>query len=370
MIAKRLNNFDSGPLRRAFSLARQYPDAIDLSIGFPEDDTPEYIKSAGIAAIKNNHTRYSPSNGIPELRAAIAEKLRLDNNVEFTPEQVAVTPGVTTGILLTYLALLDPGDEILIPDPFFPPYFHLATMLGATPVLIDTYPNFQLTAELIEPNITPRTKALLINSPNNPSGAIYPENELRRIAELAKKHNLIILSDEIYEHFSYDVPHFSIASIYPQTVVLNGFSKAFAMTGWRIGYLAGFTEFIQAVNELSQYAVFSVSSIAERAALEALTESPGELTGKYRAKRDTCLNHLTPILNINGAQGAFYAFVPLPEGVTDLEFCDAAAKQGVIVLPSRAFSRRRDYARIAFATNQDDLEEGLRRLKRVVGIFA
>jgi aspartate/methionine/tyrosine aminotransferase len=210
MIAKRLDNFDSSPLRRAFSLARQYPYAIDLSIGFPEEDTPELIKLAGISAINNNHTRYSPSNGIAELREAISLKLQRENNVAFPPEQVLATPGVTTGIMLTYLALLDPGDEILIPDPFFPPYLHLANMLGATPVLIDTYPTFQLTAEMIEPYITARTKALLINSPNNPSGAVYPESELRRIADLAAKYNLVILSDEIYEHFSYDVPHFSI----------------------------------------------------------------------------------------------------------------------------------------------------------------
>jgi len=369
MIAKRIDSIDSSPFRHAFSLSQKYPDAINLSLGFPEDDTPEYIKAAGIAAITGNQTRYTPSNGIPELRAAVAEKLRRENSIDAAPERVTIVPGLTTGILLTYMALLDPGDEILIPDPFFPPFRDLAPLLGATPVLVDTYPDFQLTAAALERHITSRTKALLINSPNNPTGAVYPDSELRKIAALAERHDLVILSDEIYEHFNYDAPHFSIASIYPKTIVLNGFSKAYAMTGWRLGYLAGPGEFIAAVNELAQYAVFSVSSIGERAALAALRESPAGVTDRYRVKRDLCQSGLESIFGNCRAQGAFYAFAKLPDGMTDLEFCEAAAEQGVIVLPSRAFSKRQDYIRVSFGMDRDYLEEGLRRLGRVTQGF-
>jgi aspartate/methionine/tyrosine aminotransferase len=362
MLAKRLENFDSSHIRRAFELAAEIPGSIDLSIGYPEDATPGYIKAAGIKAIEENFTRYTPSNGIFELRTALAEKLARENQIHVTASQVSVTPGVTTGIALAYLALLDPGDEILVPDPFFPPYRDLAAMIGAKPILVDTHPNFQLTAKIIEPKITERTKAIIINSPNNPSGAVYPEKELRRIARLAAKHKLTIISDEIYEYFCYDTPHFSIGSIYPKTLTLNGFSKAYAMTGWRIGYVAGPTDIIDAINELQQYIVFSSSSIAEKAALAALRLSPDKLTRKYKSKRGTAIKYLESNFEIFGAQGAFYVYLRLPVGIDDLTFATEAAKRGVIVLPSRAFSERTDYVRVAFAAPHHSLVKGLKRV--------
>ncbi len=365
MIAKRVANFDSSHISEAFSRIREIPDPVDLSIGFPEDPTPDYIKAAGIRAITNDFTRYTPANGIFELRVAISEKLSRENNLKVTPERVAVTPGVTTGILLAYLTLLDPGDEILIPDPYFPPHFALAELIGAVPVAIDTYPSFQLTAKLIERYITPKTKVLVINSPNNPSGAVYPERELRRIARLAKQHNLTIISDEIYEYFCYDSPHFSIGSVYPNTVTLNGFSKAYAMTGWRIGYMTGPTDVMAAVNQVQQYVVFSNSSIAEKAALAALRHNPTRLTRKYHNKRDTVLRYLDGTFEVYGSQGSFFAYVPLPPGITDVEFCQEAAAQGLIILPSRAFSQRHDYVRVSFAATHLTLVRGLKILRKL-----
>jgi aspartate/methionine/tyrosine aminotransferase len=363
VIAKRLSDFDSSHIRKAFERADDIPGSIDLSIGYPEDKTPDYIKAAGIKAIEDDFTRYTPSNGIFELRAALAEKLARENNIKVAPDQISITPGVTTAITLTYLALLDPDDEVLLPDPFFPPYRDLANMMGAKPVLVDTYPSFQLTAKIIEPMITSKTKVLVINSPNNPSGAVYPEKELRRIAKLAKKHNLTIISDEIYEHFAYDTKHFSIGSVYPNTVTFNGFSKAYAMTGWRVGYAAGPAEVIDAINQLQQYVVFSSSSIAQKAALAALRYAPTKLTRKYRAKRDTAVRYLEPAFEIYGSQGAFYAYVHLPQGIDDITFVSEAANRGVIVLPSRAFSKRTDYVRIAFAANHHLLVKGLKKVR-------
>jgi aspartate/methionine/tyrosine aminotransferase len=360
MIAKRLQKFDSSAIRHAFELAAEIPNPIDLSIGYPEDNTPDYIKAAAIKAINENFTQYTPSDGMFELRSAIAEKLTRENKIATDADHVTVTPGVTTGILLTYLAILDPGDEILIPDPYFPPYKDLAIMVGAKPVYVDTYPDFQLTAEKIKPLINRRTKALLINSPNNPTGAVYPTAELKKIAQLAKDHDILLISDEIYEHFNYDIPHFSVGSIYPKTITLNGFSKAYAMTGWRVGYIAGPVEVIQAINELQQYIVFSSSSISQKAAMAAFRHSPVNLTNKYREKRDITVKKLGTEFKLQGSQGAFYAFVKLPKGINDLEYIDLAAKQGVIILPSRAFSTHKDYVRIAFAANKTTLLKGLR----------
>lgn len=365
LIAHRLSQFDSTPLSNAFARAESMTDPIDLSIGFPEDDTPGVIKKAGIKAIQKGQTRYTPSNGTLALRSALAAKLELKNGISATAETVTVTPGVTTGILLAYLALLNPGDEVLLPDPYFPPYRDIATMLGAVPVLVDTFPDFQLTASRLEPLITEKTRVIIINSPNNPSGAVYPESELRKIARLAKKHNLIIIADEIYEHFAYDVPHFSIGSIYPQTLTLNGFSKAYAMTGWRLGYMTGPLAIISAINQLQQYVVFSSSSIAQAAGIAALQYDPSNLTTKYRRKRDMVLEYLSGTYDLSGSQGAFYAFVPVPKGHNDISFTHAALDKNVIILPSRAFSQHTDYVRIAFATERKKLERGLKILRTI-----
>lgn len=365
-LAKRLKRFDSSKIRKAFEVVEEMPNPIDLSIGYPEDDTPDYIKAAGIKAIEENFTRYTATNGIFELRAAVAEKLARENNIETSPDQVTITPGLTTGILLTYLAILDPGDEVLITDPYFPPYRDVAVMLGARPIYIDTYPDFQITAARIKPLISARTKILVINSPNNPSGAIYPEAELVKIARLAKANGLIVISDEIFEYFSYDVPHFSIGSIYPNTLTLNGFSKAYAMTGWRMGYISGPAEIIDAINELQQYTVFASSSISQRAALAALKHSPRKLTTKYRAKRNATKRILGSVVDIQGCQGTFYAFAKLPSGQNDMQLVNLARHNGIIVLPGSAFSKRNDYIRITFAIEKTGLWRGLKILKSLI----
>ncbi len=362
-IAKRLQNFDSGKIRAAFEFAEDIPNPIDLSIGFPEDDTPDYIKLASIEAINKNHTRYTATNGLAALRKAISRKLEKENHIPSSPDHVTITPGITTGILLTYLAILDPGDEILIPDPVFPPYNDLAVMLGAKLVFVDTVPKFQLTAELIKPHITAKTKALVINSPNNPSGAVYPKSELLKIAALAKKHNFLVISDEVYEHFAYDEDHFSIGSVYPNTITLNGFSKSYAMTGWRVGYANGPKEIIDAINELQQYTVFSSASISQHAALAALKRHPKTIVGGYKSKRDAARGVLeTAFPDIEGAQGAFYFFLRLPPRVDDMSLVNHLSHRGVIVLPGSAFSNHKDYVRISFAAEKENLLEGLKRV--------
>jgi aspartate/methionine/tyrosine aminotransferase len=366
-IAHRLNDFDSGKIRLAFELAKEIPDQIDLSIGFPEEDTPESIKRAGIQAIQMNHTRYLPANGLAELRQRVAHKLNTENHIKATADNISVTPGLTTAILLCYLALLNPGDEVILPQPLFPPYYELARLAGGVPVPISTFPDFQLTAESIKRKLSPRTKLVVINSPNNPTGAVYDEAELRKIAQLAKEHGLIVISDEIYEYFTYDKLHFSIGSIYKDTLTLNGFSKAYAMTGWRVGYICGPLDIIEAINQLQQYVVFSSSSIAQYAALEAVKKPPSHLQASYKLKRDTAIRLLKKSFpDIQGGQGAFYLFLKLPEELEDVKVVNQLSHRGVIVLPGSAFSGRSDYIRVSFAANLSRLKTGLSRVNESI----
>jgi aspartate/methionine/tyrosine aminotransferase len=364
-IASRLNLFDSGSFQKAISSRASLKDAIDLSIGIPEELTPEHIKSAGLKAIEADKTVYTPGNGILELRIALAEKLQTENGIPCTEETVTVVPGLTTGQLLVYMAILDPGDEVIVLEPYYPPYAHLASMLGANPVCISTLPSFQPDVAQIEASISGKTKAIVVNSPNNPSGAMYSEELLRQIADVARKHNVLVISDEIYEHFAYTKKHFSIGSIYPNTITMNGFSKEFAMTGWRIGYIAGPAEIINAINALQQYVVMSASSIGQHAALAGLKKRPNVIES-YRKKRDLLAQELkecgyeNPVLD-----GAFYAFIPAPKDIPDIEFVEKAIERGLILLPGSAFSQVHGYIRISYGAEMSHLKKGMEIFKRL-----
>jgi aspartate aminotransferase/aminotransferase len=365
-IAQRLSYFDSSDFRDAISKQSLLTDPVDLSIGVPEELTPEHIKAAGIRAITEDKTTYLPTNGLRELREALAHKLQTENAIPCTPESVTIVPGLTTGQLLVYLAVIDPGDEVIVFDPYYPPYPHLAKMVGGSVTYVSTLPTFQPDLAALEASITDKTKLIVINSPNNPSGAVYPEETLRAIALLAEKNNILIVSDEIYESFSYDTPHFSIGSVYPNTITVNGFSKEYAMTGWRLGYIAGPQEIIDAINELQQYVVMSSSSIAQHAAVAALKQKPTHLLEKYRAKRDYIVNRLKAAgYHIMGAEGAFYIFVKAPHNLTDVEFAERASTHGLIVVPGRAFSQLHGYIRISYGASMDTIRRGVIILEEI-----
>ncbi len=365
-ISHRLDSFDSHDFREAIQKQATLVHPINLSIGVPEELTPEHIKAAGIHAILDNKTTYAPTNGLLELRQAIAHKLQTENNIACTAESVTVVPGLTTGQLLVYLAVLDPGDEVIIFDPYYPPYPHLATMIGARVVYISTLPNFQPDLVALEASITDKTKLIVINTPNNPSGAVYPEETLRQLAAIAEKNNLLVISDEIYEQFVYEGTHFSIGSIYPNTITMNGFSKAHAMTGWRLGYITGPQEVVDAINELQQYTVFSSSSIAQHAAIAALKQQPPHVLQKYKKKRDLVIRRLQQSgYSVMGAQGAFYAYVKAPHSLTDIEFVNRATEHGLIILAGRAFSQLHGYVRISYGADFSSLEKGLDILDKI-----
>ena len=366
-ISDRLKYFDSSEFQEVFRRQQQLQDPIDLSIGIPEELTPAHIKAAGIRAIENNHTTYTPANGLPELREAIAKKLADKNGIHVGSGQVTVVPGLTTGLLLLYLAILDPGDEIIVMDPAYPPYESLATAIGAEVMNVLTLPTFQPDIPAIEASITNRTRAIIINTPNNPTGTVYPKDDLLRIAEVADKRGIWLISDEIYEHFIYASQHFSAASAYPNVITMNGFSKGYAMTGWRLGYIAGPQEVIDAINQLQQYVVFSSSSIAQYAALEALSQPAETDYKKYHAKRDFVVKRLADMgLAVHGAQGAYYIFFQAPFGMTDLEFVEKAAERNVLLVPGRAFSTRHGYVRLSYGTSMEQLQKGLDIIEQLI----
>lgn len=367
LISNRLDQFDSSYFQRAVRRQQTLQNPIDLSIGIPEELTPEHVKAAGIHAIQNDHTTYTPANGIPELREALAHKLAKQNGIPTDANDITVVPGLTTGQLLVYLAIIDPGDEVIVFDPYYPPYPHLAEMVGGQVTYVSTLPNFQPNLQVLEATMTHRTKAIVINSPNNPSGAVYPEETLRKIVEMADAYNAIIISDEIYEHFNYTGKHFSVGSIYPNTITMNGFSKEYAMTGWRVGYISGPTEIIQAINKLQQYVVMSSSSIAQHAAFAALTHTQRpNLLEKYREKRDLLVGELTRMgYEVSGADGAFFTFIKAPNGMTDVEFVEKAADHNLILVPGSAFSKLHGHVRISYGASKHDLVRGLEIIQNI-----
>jgi aspartate/methionine/tyrosine aminotransferase len=368
-LSDRLEAFDSSIFRDVVHKQRSLIDPIDLSIGIPEDLTPLHIKAAGISAITNDKTEYTPANGIPELREEIRKKLHRENNIEVEINQITVVPGLTTGQLLIYMAILDPGDEIIVMDPGYPPYIQLAKALGAEVMPILTLPSFQLDIPEIEASITNKTKAIVINTPNNPTGAVYPESDLRKIAEIADRHGLYVISDEIYEHFIYEGSHFSIGSIYPDTITMHGFSKEYSMTGWRLGYITGPIDVIDAINELQQYAVMSSSSIAQHAALEAI-KSVHDVVDKYQKKRDLVVKNLEECgLKITGAQGSYFVFFQAPNDMTDLEFAELCLRHNLIVVPGRAFSSRHGFIRLSYGAPFHVVEKGTKVITDIINML-
>ena len=251
-ISQRSKAVDASGIRKVFDLAAKLKDPINFSIGQPDFDVPEPVKEAAIDAIRAGYNSYTQTQGIPPLRDAIGNELA----EEFGdwPDMVLITSGVSGGLMLAMLATLNPGDEVVFVDPYFVMYKHLARLVGAVPVTVDTYPDFRFPAEKVEKAITPRTKMLILNSPSNPTGMVYQDEELQAAAAIARQHNLLLVSDEIYEALSYDgtcpspVPHAP-----ERTILLRGFSKTYAMTGWRMGYAAGPEAIIQEMTKLQQY---------------------------------------------------------------------------------------------------------------------
>lgn len=355
---------DASGIRRVFDLAAKLKDPINLSIGQPDFDVPDPAKLAAIEAIRAGHNRYTLTQGIAELRTRLRQQLTRE--IGRDPGEVLITSGVSGGLLLAMMAIVDPGDEVIWLDPFFVMYPHLMTMCGGTGVPVSSYPDFRFNAAAVEAAITPRTKAILLNSPANPTGTVLSESDIRAAVELARKHDLLIISDEIYDAFVYDQPFVSPARFYEKTLVLKGFSKTHAMTGWRLGYTVGPADVIDAMTRLQQYTYVCAPSALQHGALGALDVDMSGAIADYRRKRDIVVEMLGDKLEIVRPGGAFYAFPKVPSNTTGTAFVEKAIANNVLVIPGKVFSAGDTHFRLSFATTDDKLRQGCEILRSLV----
>ena len=344
-----------------FALAADMVNPVNLSIGQPHFDVPEKIKEVGIRAIAEGKNSYTLTAGLPELREKLLQMYR---NRGVQAEDVIVTGGVSGGIFLSFLALLNPGDEVIIPDPYFVMYKHLANFIGAKPVFVDTYPTFQLDPGRIEAAVTPRTRIIVVNSPNNPTGSVYPESVLRGVSEVAERHGLVILTDEIYDCFLYDSKPISIAEWYPETILLSGFSKSMGMTGWRIGYALGPKSIIGALANIQMYSFVCAPAMAQWAALAALDEDTSENRDSYKKKRDIIYEGIRDGYEVVRPGGAFYIFPKAPTEDGD-GFVEEAIRNNLLVVPGSVFSERKTHFRISYAAEDDTILRGVEILRKL-----
>ena len=351
-------------------------DVCGFGAGEPDFDTPDHIKAAAIEAIQNGFTKYTPSAGVPELRQAIAEKLQADNGLNYRSSQVIVSSGAKQACYNAILATCQPGDEVLIPSPYWVSYPDMVKLAGADPVVVPTTErnSWKMRAEDFENAMTPRTKMLILNTPNNPTGAVYTREELEGIVEVALEEDILILADEIYEKLVYDdAQHVSVASIskdaYDLTITVNCFSKAYAMTGWRLGYLAAPEQVARAVDSIQSHSTSHPASFVQRGGIAALKgdQQPlADMREEFDLRRNYTFDRLTKIPNITAAKprGAFYILVNISQlGLTSQNFADRLlSKANVAVVPGAAFGDDR-VIRMSYATSIDIIKKGLDRFQ-------
>ncbi|GAB62712.1 MAG: pyridoxal phosphate-dependent aminotransferase [Candidatus Jettenia sp.] len=360
MIAHRMSKLDSSGIRKVFDLAQKMQNPVNLSIGQPDFDVPEEIKTEAIKAIGNGANKYTVTQGIPELRNALLKQLQKRRKVD--AESIMITSGVSGALTLAFMVLINPEDEVIIPDPSFVSYKHLTHFCGGKPVFVDTYPDFKLTVERIQPCITKRTKILILNSPANPTGVMYTTQEIKEIAELAKKHNVFIISDEIYHDYDYNHEFDSIGRYYKNTLILDGFSKSFAMTGWRMGFAAGPASIVNEMIKLQQYTFVCAPSFAQYAISKSLETDLSKYIASYERKRDLMYDGLKDTYQMVKPGGAFYFFPQVPWG-TDEEFVTAAIQKNLLIIPGSVFSERHTHFRISYAASDETIERGIDILK-------
>ena len=366
-IAERMGHIDASGIRKIFALAADMKDPINLSIGQPDYDVAEAVKDVAVSEIRAGFNSYTQTQGIQELRDEASAYYQRRFGAPL--ENVLITSGVSGGLFLTLLATVDPGDEVIFADPYFVMYKHLVNLLGGVCKPVDTYPDFKLRPEAVEAAITPKTKLLLINSPSNPTGVTLTKPELAALVAVAKKHNLLVISDEIYEQFSYDGAPASMAGMYDNLIILNGFSKMAAMTGWRVGFASGPEDIIQKMTTLQQYTFVCAPSFAQKAAVAALRMDPTEKTDLYRRKRDIISEGLQERFRPVRPGGAFYIFPQAPGGDGDA-FVAKAIKNNVLIIPGSVFSDRKSHFRISFAATDDTLRRGIDVLNRLAAEYS
>jgi len=357
-LAARVSRIDSSGIRRIFDLARSLKDPINLSIGQPDFDVDPILKKAAIDAITAGRNSYTQTQGIPELRSAVIRDEKAFSGRDYAQEQVLITSGVSGGLFLALLTLVEEGDEVIIPDPYFVMYKHLVNLFGGTPVYLDTYDTgFGIDPAKLKKVITPKTKLLLLNSPGNPTGRIIPKEQLQGIAKVCGTHGITVISDEIYRLFSY-APMTSMAEVYDNTLVLVGHSKTFGMTGWRLGYACGPAEIVQAMTKVQQYSFVCAPSVVQYAALACPAVDNSAHLADYKAKRDLMISILKDTFEISSPDGAFYLWAKAPRGLSGDEFVDLAIKNNMLIIPGSVFSERKTHFRICYTVPNEKLKAG------------
>lgn len=383
LLSQRVQAVPPSGIRRFFDIAATMKDVISLGIGEPDFVTPDKIRAAGIQSIEQGYTAYTSNSGLLELREALADHLSTLYNVQYDPEaEMLITVGVSEAMQNAMLALIDPGDEVIIPEPCFVAYGASVVFAGGTPVYVATNveDGFQVSAQAIEAAITPRTKAILIGYPSNPTGAVMSRERLLELAALAEKHDLLVFSDEIYDRLVYGVEHTCFASLpgmRDRTILLGGFSKAYAMTGWRLGYLAASPEITGAVRKIHQYAIMSAPTMSQHAALAAVKYAENDvqqMVAEYDRRRQAIVSGLNQIgLPTFEPQGAFYAFPRVDHlGLSSADFAERLLQeQRVAVIPGESFGPSGNgFVRACYATSMDQIEAALERIEKFVGVLA
>ncbi len=345
-------------IRKFFELGLSMSDPIDLSIGQAHFDVPDSVKAAAISAIEQGRNRYTVTQGIPPLREALLQRYagRLG---DVSDSDIMVTSGVSGGLMLCFLALLDPGDEILIPDPYFVMYRHLATMVGARAVTYDIYPDFRINADQIKQRITDRTRLIVVNSPSNPTGVAINESEARALAKLADDSGIPIISDEIYEDFIYAGRHVSPREFTRNCIVLSGASKSMGMPGWRIGWMLAPKELSERIYTLQQFSFVCAPAPLQWAALEGLKQDFSVWRDEYRAKRDLVYQGIREHYRTVKPEGAFYMFPYLPEGADTDRFMKACIDRQLLVVPGAACSDKPGNFRLSYAATNEKLKRAV-----------
>lgn len=383
LISDRSGLLEASGIRRVFELGATLEDPINLSIGQPDFEVPKPVRQAAIDAIESGKNGYSMTTG----EAALVERCREQVSCELGwPVEgedavgIAVTSGTSGALFLMNMALLSAGDEIIIPDPYFVAYPHMATFAGGNAVRCDIYPDFRMTAERIEPLITERTKAVLLNSPGNPTGVVLTQDECRDVLDLCRSKGVVLVSDEIYDEFCFDDGReaFGDKMLCPSpcrepgsehdTLLIRGFGKTYGCTGWRLGYIAGPKWLIGEMSKLQQYSYVCAPTPLQLGCVETFDVSIDAALADYSERRDMVMELLGDIAEISRPAGAFYAYVKIPEslGMAGQDLLEEAVKRNVVIIPGNVFSERDTHFRISYATKKDRLREGLEILRAIL----
>lgn len=361
-IADRTRHMEVSGIRKVFELAKSLKDPVNLSIGQPDFDVPEPVKAAAKAAIDRGENAYTVTQGIPQLRSKIHEAVRR----QYPPSdrELMITSGTSGGLVLALLCTINPGDEVIIFDPYFVMYPQLVTVAGGVSVFIDTYPDFRIDVDRVRDAITPRTKMIIVNSPANPTGMLHSRQTLHDLGKLAREKGVLLLSDEIYRFFSYDQPFSSPAEVNDEVLVLDGFSKSHGMTGWRLGYAHGPRRLIEEMTKLQQFTFVCAPSMVQHAGIVAWDTDMSGYVAQYRRKRDRIYEGLRERYDVVKPEGAFYLFPRAPWG-TSTEFVAEAIRNNLLIIPGTSFSRQNTHFRISYAASDRTIERGLEILNRL-----